>query len=66
MGTLSNADRARGSLTGFARTRGPGFLVSAVEAVAAQFLSEHYGAPAIEVVSTSQVHALHCPDDRPI
>ncbi|MCL4676939.1 MAG: putative sulfate exporter family transporter, partial [Pararhodobacter sp.] len=30
-----------------ARTLGPGFLVSAVVAIAAQFLSDHYGAPAM-------------------
>ncbi len=34
-------------LTGLAATLGPGFLVSLVVAAAAQFLSEHYGAPAM-------------------
>lgn len=47
MGTLSRTDRATGSFVNFTRTRGPGFLVSTVVAVAAQFLSEHYGAPAM-------------------
>lgn len=32
---------------GFARPRIPGFLVSVVVAIAAQFLSDHYGAPAM-------------------
>lgn len=47
MGTLSRANHASGALVNFARTRGPGLLVSTVVAVAAQFLSEHYGAPAM-------------------
>ncbi len=34
-------------LSGLATAVGPGFLVSLVIAVAAQFLSEHYGAPAM-------------------
>lgn len=34
-------------LSQFLRTNGQGFLVSVVVAVAAQFLSEHYGAPAM-------------------
>ena len=34
-------------LSGFVSGVGPGFLVSLVVAVAAQFLSEHYGAPAM-------------------
>lgn len=47
MGILSNAKFGTGSFANSLRTRGPGFLVSAVVAVAAQFLSEHYGAPAM-------------------
>ncbi|WP_264214036.1 YeiH family protein [Leisingera thetidis] len=34
-------------LKGFLRTHGRGFLVSAIVAAAAQFLSDHYGAPAM-------------------
>lgn len=34
-------------LVAFTRLNGPGFLVALVVAVAAQFLSEHYGAPAM-------------------
>ncbi|WP_372574208.1 YeiH family protein [Ruegeria jejuensis] len=34
-------------LSGFVQQNGQGFLVSAVVAAAAQFLSEHYGAPAM-------------------
>lgn len=34
-------------LAAFTRLNGPGFLVALVVAVAAQFLSEHYGAPAM-------------------
>lgn len=47
MGTLRYAKFGIGSSAISARTRGPGFLVSAVVAIAAQFLSEHYGAPAM-------------------
>lgn len=47
MHSLSNAIRATKQFAGITRTLGPGFLVSAVVATAAQFLSEHYGAPAM-------------------
>ncbi|MFA3918204.1 YeiH family protein [Ruegeria hyattellae] len=47
---MQTADLARTKvqgLSGFLRSNGQGFLVSAVVAAAAQFLSEHYGAPAM-------------------
>ncbi|MCL6283251.1 YeiH family protein [Ruegeria sp. 2012CJ41-6] len=47
---MQTADFARTKvqgLSGFLRLNGQGFLVSAVVAAAAQFLSEHYGAPAM-------------------
>ncbi len=47
MSTLRFANQASASFIGFARLRGPGFLVCAVVAVAAQFLSDHYSAPAM-------------------
>lgn len=45
--TQSPAGRRLAGLPDFLRETGPGFLVSAVVAAAAQFLSEHYGAPAM-------------------
>ncbi|MDP5217987.1 YeiH family protein [Ruegeria sp. 2205SS24-7] len=47
---MQTADFARTKvqgLSGFLQQNGQGFLVSAVVAAAAQFLSEHYGAPAM-------------------
>lgn len=47
---MQTADFARTrvqGLSGFLQRNGQGFLVSAVVAAAAQFLSEHYGAPAM-------------------
>ncbi|XDA99260.1 YeiH family protein [Sulfitobacter sp. LCG007] len=47
---MQATEASRQSIAGigaFLRANGQGFLVSAVVAVAAQFLSEHYGAPAM-------------------
>lgn len=47
MQTTYSASTLASGLSDFGRKNGQGFLVSAVIAVAAQFLSEHYGAPAM-------------------
>ncbi|NGQ93144.1 YeiH family putative sulfate export transporter [Rhodobacter sp. HX-7-19] len=47
MGAFGTSSFGASSFVDFARNRGPGLLVSAVVALAAQFLSEHYGAPAM-------------------
>ncbi|MEQ8730455.1 MAG: YeiH family protein [Marinovum algicola] len=47
MTAVTIANRVTGPIAGFARTYSPGFLVATVVAVAAQFLSDHYGAPAM-------------------
>lgn len=44
---MTPAPASPSGLLAFARLNGHGFLVAAVVAVAAQFLSEHYGAPAM-------------------
>ena len=47
MQTTFSASTLASSLSDFGRKNSQGFLVSAVIAVAAQFLSDHYGAPAM-------------------
>lgn len=47
MSLPGKTNRVTDAIVNFAHTFGPGFLVSAVVAIAAQFLSEHYGAPAM-------------------
>lgn len=47
MQTAISARAAAPFLAGFVRTNFQGFLVSVVVAVAAQFISDHYGAPAM-------------------
>ncbi|MDW9412870.1 putative sulfate exporter family transporter, partial [Sinorhizobium meliloti] len=47
MDAISKTERRKQSLSVVLSTYGPGLLVTAAVAMAAQFLSEHYGAPAM-------------------
>lgn len=47
MDAISRTERPKQSPKAVLSTYGPGLLVTAAVAMAAQFLSEHYGAPAM-------------------